>query len=417
LQKIYRWIKLLSKERGGTAMKYDFNRVIDRRNTDCAKWDSVREVFGSSDILPMWVADMDFPIARPITEALRKRTEHEIYGYTRPSPSLYEAVVNRMWQRYHWKIEPEWLVFTPGVVPALNVAVKAFTHPGDEVIIQSPVYYPFWSAVTNNGCQVANNELKLINGHYEIDFADLERKSGPRGEMMPSPSRIRLMILCSPHNPVGRVWTKEELTRVGEIVFKNDTIVVSDEVHCELLFKGNRHTPFASISDDFSQRSIVCMAASKTFNLAGLAASTIIIPNRKLRDAFVTARAGILPRPNALALVALEAAYCYGDEWLEQLLDYLPGNLEFLMNYCLERIPRIKVVKPEGTYLVWLDCRELGLEPLSLRAFMREKAKVGLEDGHMFGANGAGFQRMNIACPRAILEEALRRIEGAVKNL
>jgi cystathionine beta-lyase len=398
-------------------MKYDFDRVIDRRNTDCAKWDSVREVFGSSDILPMWVADMDFPIARPITEALRERIEHEVYGYTRPSASLCEAVVNRMWQRYHWKIEPEWIVFTPGVVPALNVTVRAFTRPGDEVILQSPVYYPFWAAVTNSGCRVASNELKLINGHYEIDFADLASKFGLREEMMPSPSRVRLMILCSPHNPVARVWTREELTRVGEIVLKNDAIVVSDEVHCELLFKGNRHTPFASISEEFAQHSLVCMAASKTFNLAGLVASTIIIPNRKLRDAFATARAGILPRPNALALVALEAAYRYGDEWLEHLLDYLQGNLEFLMSYCQERIPRIKVIKPEGTYLVWLDCRELGLEPLKLRAFMREKARVGLEDGHIFGTNGTGFQRMNIACPRATLEEALKRIEGAVKNL
>jgi cystathionine beta-lyase len=398
-------------------MKYDFNRVIDRRNTDCAKWDSVKEVFGSSDILPMWVADMDFPIARPITEALKKRIEHEIYGYTRPGPSLCEAVVNRMWQRYHWKIESEWVVFTPGVVPALNAAVKAFTRPGDEVILQSPVYTPFWSAVTNNGCQVANNELKLINGHYEIDFTDLTGKFGLRRGMTSSPSRIKLIILCSPHNPVGRVWTKEELTRVGEIVLKNDAIVVSDEVHCELLFKGNRHTPFASIAEEFAQRSIVCMAATKTFNLAGLAASTIIIPNRKLRDAFATARAGILPRPNALALVALEAAYRYGDEWLGQLLEYLQGNLEFLMNYCREGITRIKVIKPEGTYLVWLDCRELGLEPLSLRVFMREKAKVGLEDGHIFGPNGAGFQRMNIACPRSTLEEALKRIEGAVNGL
>jgi cystathionine beta-lyase len=322
-----------------------------------------------------------------------------------------------MWQKYHWKVEPEWLVFTPGVVPALNVVVRAFTHPGDEVILQSPVYYPFWSAVADNGCRAADNELKLINGHYEMDFADLERKFGPRGEMMPSPSRVRLMILCSPHNPVGRVWTKQELTRVGDIALKNDVIMVSDEVHCELVFKDNRHTPFASISDDFAQRSIVCMAASKTFNLAGLAASTIIIPNRKLRETFIAARTGILPRPNALALVALEAAYRYGDEWLEQLLEYLAGNLEFLMNYCRERIPRIKVIEPEGTYLIWLDCRELGVEPMGLRAFMREKAKVGLEDGHIFGPSGAGFQRMNIACPRSILEEALERIEEAAKNL
>lgn len=398
-------------------MKYNFDCVIDRRNTDCAKWDAVELVFGSEDILPMWVADMDFPIAKPITEALRKRTEHEIYGYTRPGLSLIEAVVNRMQQKYKWGIEPEWIVFTPGVIPALHVAVRAFTHPGDEVIIQEPVYYPFWSAVTDNGCSVVNNTLELIGGHYEVNFEDLERRFGPRVRMVPSPSRAKMMILCSPHNPVGRVWTREELVRMGEIVIKNDAIVVSDEIHCELLFKGAQHIPFASISEEFEQHSVVCMAASKTFNVAGLAASTIIIPNMKLRDTFNTARAGILPRPNVLALRALEAAYRDGDEWLEQLLDYLQGNLEFLMGYFMKKIPRVKVIKPEGTYLVWLDCRELGMDAVSLRAFMREKAKVGLDDGYLFGPGGAGFQRINIACPRPTLEEALKRIEAAVNNL
>ena len=398
-------------------MKYDFDCVIDRRNTDCAKWDAVEPVFGSEDIIPMWVADMDFPIAKPITEALRKRIEHEIYGYTRPGLPLIEAVVNRMQQKYNWGIEPEWIVFTPGVIPALHVAVRAFTHPGDEVVIQEPVYYPFWSAITDNGCSVVNNTLELIGGHYEANFEDLERKFVPRVRMVPSPSRAKMMILCSPHNPVGRVWTKEELVRMGEIVIKNDAIVVSDEIHCELLFRGAQHIPFASISEEFEQHSVVCMAASKTFNVAGLAASTIIIPNMKLRDTFNNARAGILPRPNVLALKALEAAYRDGDEWLEQLLDYLQRNLEFLMEYFVKKIPRVKVVRPEGTYLVWLDCRELGMDAMSLGAFMREKAKVGLNDGYLFGPGGAGFQRINIACPRPILEEALRRIEVAVNNL
>jgi len=398
-------------------MQYDFNRVIDRRNTDCAKWDTVEPVFGSKDILPMWVADMDFPVAKPITEALRKRTEHEIYGYTRPGPSLIEAIVNRMQQKYEWQIEPEWIVFTPGVIPAIHAAVRAFTHPGDEVIIQGPVYYPFWSAVTDNGCLVANNPLELIDGHYEVNFKDLEIKFGPRVRMVPSPSRTKMMLLCNPHNPVGRVWTREELVRMGEIVIKNDAVMISDEVHCELLFKGSKHIPFASISEEFEQHSVVCMAASKTFNLAGLAASTIIIPNTKLRDTFNAARAGILPRPNVFALKALEAAYREGDDWLAQLLDYLQGNLEFLTEYFTKRIPKIKVIRPEGTYLVWLDCRELGMDAMSLRAIMREKAKVGLDDGYLFGPGGAGFQRINIACPRATLEEALKRIEAAVNHL
>ncbi len=399
-------------------MKYDFDRLIDRRQTSCAKWDAAEAVFGSQDIFPMWVADMDFPIASPITESLRKRTEHEIYGYTQVAPSVAEAVVGRMRGKYGWRVEPEWVVFTPGVVPALHAAVKAFTHPGDEVVIQEPVYHPFSSAISANGCCVVNNQLKLINGRYEIDFEDLQGKFAPRAwGMLPVPSRIKMMILCNPHNPVGRVWTRDELNNMGEIVLENDAIMVSDEIHCELLFKGFQHIPFALVTPEFEQHCVVCMAPSKTFNLAGLAASSIIIPNNKLRDRFNAARAGIMPRPNIFGLVALEAAYRYGDEWLGQLLEYLQGNLEFLIAHFKERIPRIKVIRPEGTYLVWLDCRGLGMDPASLRTFMRERAGVGLEDGYIFGSSGSGFQRMNIACPRAVLKEALERIERAVSGL
>jgi len=398
-------------------MKYNFDRVIDRSGTDCVKWDAVGPVFGSEDVLPLWVADMDFPVARPITEAIRERARHEVYGYTRPRPSLVEAVVDRMARKYQWEVKPEWIVFTPGVIPALHVAVRAFTHPGDGVIVQPPVYYPFWPVVTNNGCRVVNNPLDLIDGHYEVNLGDLERRFGPGVGMTPSPSRVKMMVLCSPHNPVGRVWTREELVGVGEIVIRNDAVVVSDDIHCELLYKGSTHTPFASISEEFEQRSVVCMSASKTFNLAGVAASTIIIPDRRLREAFNAARAGILPQPNVFALVALEAAYRHGDGWLAQLLDYLQDNLEFLTEYFRQRIPRIKVIRPEGTYLVWLDCRELGMDEMSLRAFMRERARVGLDDGYLFGPGGEGFQRINIACPRTTLEEALRRIETAVNQM
>ncbi|MBM2825060.1 MAG: bsu patB [Dehalococcoidales bacterium] len=398
-------------------MKYDFERVIDRTNTDSSKWNMVEAIFGSSTVLPLWVADMDFPIARPITEAIRKRTEHELYGYARPGSSLIQAVINRMQQKYGWKVEPEWIVFTPGVVSALNVAIRAFTHPGDEVILHDPVYYPFWSAVTHSGCSVAGSPLPLIDGHYKIDLNDLRKRFDPKEGMMPSPSRTKMMILCSPHNPVGRVWSRDELIGMGRIVIDNDAIMVSDEVHCELLYEGFKHIPFASISAEFAQNSLVCMAASKTFNLAGLAASTIIIPNVKLRNVFNAARAGILPQPNVLALVALEAAYREGDEWLEQLLSYLQENLAFLIDYFEKAIPKITVIRPEGTYLVWLDCRQLGMEPTVMRAFFRDKARVGLDDGYLFGPHGAGFQRINIACPRAILNEALKRIEEAVNHL
>jgi len=398
-------------------MKYDFDRVCDRRNTNCVKWDAVSSVFGRDDVLPMWVADMDFPVAQPIVEALKKRVEHDFYGYTQPGSSVIEAVVDRMQRKFDWRIQPEWVVFTPGVVPALHTAVRAFTHPGDEVILQEPVYYPFFPAVTSSGCQIVNNELKLINGCYEMDYEDLESKFNLRTGMRSSPSRVKAIILCNPQNPVGRLWNREELTRMGEIVIRHGAIVISDEIHCEILFKGYEHTPFASISQEFEQNCVVCMAPSKTFNLAGLGASSIIIPNKKLRDSFTITKVGIVPGQNLFGLTAMEAAYRFGDEWLEQLLDYLQSNLNYTIEYFERRIPKIKVIKPQGTYLIWLDCRELGMDAMTLRSFMREKARVGFDDGFLFGAAGAGFQRINIACPRAILKEALIRIEAAVNSL
>jgi cysteine-S-conjugate beta-lyase len=397
-------------------MKYDFDTVCDRKNTDCAKWDGVKTIFGHEDVIPMWVADMDFPVAEPVVSALRKRAEHPFYGYTQPGPRVIEAVVERLQRKFKWKIKPEWIVFTPGVVPALNAAVRALTHPGDEIVLQQPVYYPFFGAVTSGGCQIVNNALKLINGRYEMDLNDLENRFIPRG-MMRSASRIKAIILCNPQNPVGRLWNREELVRLGEILIRNGCVVISDEIHCEILFKGHFHTPFASISDEFAQNSIVCMAPSKTFSLAGLEASSIIIPNKKLREAFTSARMGILPGPNLFGYCALEAAYRYGDDWLGQVLDYLQANLEFMQEFFRTRIPRITVIQPQGTYLIWLDCRRLGLDDPGLKSFMIEKARVGLDDGFLFGEGGSGFQRMNIACPRPILEEALSRIETAVNGL
>jgi len=398
-------------------MKYDFDRVCSRYNTNCAKWDAVKAIFGSDDVIPMWVADMDFPAASPIVEAIKKRAEHEFYGYTQPGPNLIGAFVDRVQRKFGWRIEPEWVVLTPGVIPAINAAVRALTHPGDEIILQEPVYYPFFPSVRSNGCQIVTNALKLTDGRYEMDFEDLESKFQPKAGMHDAPSRVKAIIFCNPQNPVGRLWSREEQKRLGDIVIGHGATVISDEIHCEILFKGYRHTPLASISPEFEQNSIVCMAPSKTFNLAGLSASSIIIPNKKLRDRFNEARSGMVHGPNLFGLVAMEAAYRYGDEWLEQLLDYLQLNLDFTRTYFAEKIPKISVIKPQGTYLIWLDCRALGLDDMTLRSFMREKAKVGLDDGFLFGAGGSGFQRMNIACPRAILEEALRRIETAVNSL
>ena len=398
-------------------MKYDFNQICDRKNTNCFKWDFIQSIFGNDDVIPMWVADMDFPVATPIVEALKRRAEHEFYGYTKASTDVIQSVVDRMWDKYAWKIKPEWIVFTPGVVPALNITVRMLTHPGDEIILQEPVYYPFFPAVTFSGCQIVNNQLKLINGRYEMDYEDLEHQFHARIGMLPVPNRIKAIMLCNPHNPVGRLWSKEELTKLGDIAIKHAVVVISDEIHCELLFKDHLHTPFASISEEFEQNSIVCMSPSKTFNLAGLEVSSIIIPNKKLRHLFINTRTGILPEPNLFGYTALEAAYRFGDEWLDQLLDYLQGNLDFLLKYFANRIPKIKVIKPQGTYLIWLDCRDLGMDDMTLRNFMRDKAKVGFDDGFLFGSGGSGFQRMNIACPRPIIEEALIRIETMVNKL
>jgi cystathionine beta-lyase len=398
-------------------MKYDFETFCDRSNTGCSKWDAVKTIFGREDVIPMWVADMDFPTAEPIVKALEKRAAHPFYGYTMPGPSLIEAVVDRVKRKYNWKIEAEWVVFTPGIIPALSIAVRALTRPGDEIVLQEPVYYPFFGVVTGSGCQIAHNRLNLTRGHYSMDFQDLKAKFQTREGMRPTKSRARGLILCNPQNPIGRVWSKEELKQLGETVIGHGGTVISDEIHCELLYRGVRHTPFGSISPEFAQNSIVCMAPSKTFNLPGLEASSIIIPNRKLRDSFNEARTGMVPGVNIFGLTAMEAAYRHGDEWLEQLLDYLQGNMETALAFFKEKIPKIKAIKPQGTYLLWLDCRALGLDNKALQKFMREEARVGFDDGFLFGEGGSGFQRMNIACPRSILREALGRIEKAVNSL
>lgn len=398
-------------------VKYDFDLVTDRIGTNSVKWDMRREVFGREDVLPLWVADMDFPVAEPISRALRRRTEHPIYGYTRPSPSLLRAIIERIERRYNWRVKAEWLVFTPGVIPALTAALRAYTHPGDSVVIGDPVYHPFWSLIPNAGCRVAASPLKMIDGRYEMDFADLSTQFAmDSAPFLPRPA-AKMMILCSPHNPVGRVWTKDELKTAGRIAIDGGAVVVSDEVHCELLFDGAGHTPFASISEEFAHNSLVCMSASKTFNLAGLAASVIIIPNPRLRADFQSARAGIMPQPDIMAFAALEAAFSHGDEWLEQCSAYLQRNLDYVTDFFRHNIPRIKVIRPQGTYLVWLDCHGLGLGRKELRSFFIDRARVGLDDGFVFGPGGEGFMRLNIACPRSILDEALSKIEQAVRTL
>ncbi len=398
-------------------MKYDFDQVCNRKNTDCLKWDMMEPIFGSGDLIPLWVADMDLPVAKPIIDALKKRVEHPFYGYSQAGTSVLNSVVERMKRKFNWNIKPEWIVFTPGVVPALHVAVRSLTHPGDEVILQEPTYHPFFPVVVNSGCKIVNNGLKMNNNRYEIDYKGLEEKFHSKSRSFQEAGRIKTIIFCNPHNPIGRLWKRDEIINMGEIAINNGAVVISDEIHCEILFKDQKHTPFASISKKFEQNSIVCMSPSKTFNLAGLEVSTIIIPNKKLRDNFINTRSGIVPNPNLFGYIALEAAYNHGDEWLEQVLDYLQKNLDYLKQYLENKIPNIRVVDPEGTYLIWLDCRDLGMDNQTLSNFMKKKAKVGLEDGFIFGESGSGFMRMNIACSRSVLHEALNRIENAIDTL
>ena len=393
-------------------MKYNFDEIIDRTNYHSVKWDELKTKFGDipEDVLPMWIADMEFRSPQPVIEAIKKANEHGIYGYTSRPLSYYQAIIDWMEKRHNWKIKKDWIAYSPGVVPALSLIIRAFCQPGDKVIVQPPVYYPFFRVIENNGCHVVNNPLKLNNKKYFIDWEDLERKVDD--------SRVKLLILCSPHNPVGRVWQKEELIILGEICLKHNIIVVSDEIHADILFKGYRHIPFASISPAFAHNSITCTAPSKTFNLAGLQTSSIIIPNKKYYKIYENILDSLaLNENNVFGLVALEAAYRNGEEWLEQLLSYLNENLEFLMKYFKERILKIKVIKPEGTYLVWLDCRQLGFNAKDLNNFMIKKARVALDDGYWFGTEGEGFMRINIACPRSFLEEGLKRIERAVNSI
>lgn len=392
-----------------------FDRNVDRLGSGSVKWDGAPVIFGEPDILPMWVADMDFEVAKPITEAINRQAAHGIYGYPMESDSLKESVVDRIRDKFGWQIEKEWLVFTTGIVHALHMLIMAYTRPGDGVILQPPVYYPFFSAITNNGCSVVENQLVERDGRYSMDYEGLKACFAPDlSGFGAKPSRARIFLLCSPHNPVGRVWSREELERAARIVREHNGLIISDEIHAELLFKGNRHTPTATLGEDIARNTITCFSPSKTFNLAGLKASVLIISDPELRALFKERTAGFLSTPGVLGQTAMEAAFRHGDSWLADLMEYLEQNLAFLLDFFKKRLPQFPVVSPEGTYLVWFDCRSLGLSDSEMRRFFRKKARVGLDDGYLFGPGGSGYQRINIACSRQRLEEGLRRIEAAV---
>jgi cystathionine beta-lyase len=391
-------------------MDYNFDELIDRRNTNSLKYDFAAERGMPDGLLPLWVADMDFRSPPCVLSALRDAAEHGVFGYSMPKDDWFEPV--RAWfsANFAYETEREWIVQSPGVVFALSTAVRAFTDEGDGVLIQRPVYYPFSGSIRLNNRKIINNPLLFENGRYSIDFADFDRKLAE--------SKAKLFIFCSPHNPVGRVWTKDELERLGEICLKRGCTVVSDEIHCDFVFEGHRHTVFASLSRELEDVAVTCTAPSKTFNLAGLQISNVVIRNEDLRRKF---RAEIhrtgCSETNIFGLAACRAAYESGGEWLRALRAYLDANLSFLREFLRENIPRARLVEPEGTYLIWLDFRELGLSHAALDELIVNKAKLWLDGGLMFGEEGAGFQRINIACPRATLKRALAGLKEAVDSV
>ena len=389
---------------------YDFDRIVDRRNTDCLKYDFAVQRGRPKDVLPFWVADMDFSIAQEIEDALVKRCQHGIFGYSEATDGYFAALQNWYLKHFNWHVQRPWLIKTPGVVFALAMAVKAFTEPGDGVLVQQPVYYPFTEVIRDNDREVVNAPLALVNGHYEIDFADLEQK-------LANP-KVKLMFLCSPHNPVGRVWTKEELLKVGDLCLKYNVITVSDEIHSDFVWDDNAHTPFATLGEEYQQNCIVCTAPSKTFNLAGLQVSNIFIPNQKLRRAFrKQIDAAGYSQLNTLGLVACQAAYTYGEEWLTQVKAYIRSNITFVDDYLKQNLPQIKMLPIEGTYLVWLDCSALGMTADEREQWLWHEAKLWLDGGGIFGKEGEAFERINVACPRATLLQGLEQLKAAVAKL
>ncbi len=381
-----------------------FDEIIERRGTGSIKWDAMRRFFGVDDALPLWVADMDFAVAPPVMQALRRRLDHPVMGYTESGPAFASALAGWAEGRWGWTIDPGWVVAAPGVVPSIAASILAFTRPGDGVLIQPPVYYPFRQCVDGLGRVTVENPLRLEGDRYAMDFDDL------RGKLAHS----RLAILCSPHNPVGRVWTAAELERFGEECAGAGVPVVSDEIHADVVFGGRRHLPFASVPAGAAPGSVVLYAASKSFNLAGLHTSAAVIPDEAVRAAFTSSMRSLgLFGAGIFGLEASKAAWLEGARWLEDLKAYLWRNFMFLKGFLEAEIPCVRAFEPEGTYLAWLDCRGTGLDDAALSRLFLHGARIALDDGPMFGTGGEGFMRLNLACPRSILEEALGRLARA----
>ena len=390
-------------------MYYNFDEEIDRLNTSSIKYDGLQQFFGSDDLLPMWVADMDFRTPHFIINALKNRLEHEVLGYSFRSDSFQEAVAGWLKRRHGWEIKKEWIVFTPGVVPGVNLAVLAHTSSGDNIITQPPVYFPFFNAVTDHGRKLVYNKLSLINGRLSVDFDNLKNECRKGAKMI---------IISSPHNPGGNVWTRDELSKIAAICLRYNVLIVSDEIHCDLVYKPNKHTPMASLSDEIASNTITFIAPSKTFNVSGLSSSLAIIPDENLRKQFVSTLDHLhIGLGNIFGNVAMEAAFTYGDEYDDALMEYLAGNVTLVESFLETNLPQIKPVRPEATFLVWLDCREMGMTDKELNDFFLKKARLALNQGIQFGPGGEGFMSLNIGCTKATLLKGLNRLKQAFSTL
>lgn len=388
---------------------WNFDQTVDREGTDCIKYDRREETFGVKNVIPMWVADMDFNSPDFVVESLRKRVEHEIYGYTFRSTEYFQSMIDWIECRHKWTIQKEWISFSPGIVPALNFCTLAFTQPGDNIIVQPPVYFPFFSATESHGRNLIYNKLIETDGKWSMDFDALVKGID---------SKTKMIIISNPHNPVGRVWTPEELTSLADICLQHNIIIISDEIHCDLVLPGFMHTPMASLSEKVAENTVTLIAPSKTFNLAGLSTSSVIISNPALRKSFNRIVDNLhVGGGNIFGTKASIAAYTYGHKWLDALLDYVDHNVEFVMDYCREMIPEIVPVGPEATYMIWLDCRKFGMNEKELQNFFVTKASVGMNEGSTFGPGGEGFMRMNIGTTHQIVMKAMEQIEKAVSTL
>ncbi|MBT2689443.1 pyridoxal phosphate-dependent aminotransferase [Bacillus sp. ISL-47] len=385
--------------------QFNFHQKIARENTASVKWDMTKAVFGTTDVLPMWVADMDFQPPEEVKKALEERLDHGIFGYTYAPDSTAEAIVQWLKQRHSWEIEKDWILYSTGVVPSIATAIQAFTEKDDKVLLQSPVYTPFFEMIKKNERTVVNSQLKLENGRYEIDFEDFESKLK---------EGVKLFLLCNPHNPGGRIWTEEELLKIGELCVKYDCIILSDEIHSDLIFKGNKHTPIASLGQQLADITVTCIAPTKTWNLAGIQASAAVISNEQLRKTFQEeqGKQGFFTL-SAFGIIGMEAAYRHGEKWLDGLMDYLEENKKAAAKFIKEELPGITMIEPDGTYLLWLDCRGLDMTDEELRKQLLEKGKLALEPGPKYGPGGEGFVRMNIACPHEVLADGLARLKRA----